>query len=192
MRELKWGVMCHYLPETTRNDRDIMLDPEEWNRQVVKFDVEALALQLEEIGAGYLLFTIGQNSGYYCSPNAIYDDITGIKPSKCSDRDLIGDLCDALAARNVKFFAYLPSGAPVKDLAVVEKLGWLNLGLAENSEKNIGKRKRRLAEFQQKWEAVVREWSLRWGSRVAGWWIDGCYYSYGSLKIFAVCKNHTK
>ena len=35
----------------------------------------------------------------------------------------------------------------------------------------------RLAEFQRKWEAVIREWSLRWGKSVSGWWIDGCYFA---------------
>ncbi len=37
-------------------------------------------------GAKYLLFTIGQNSGHYCTPNAAYDRIAGITPSKCSRR----------------------------------------------------------------------------------------------------------
>ena len=27
------------------------------------------------------------------------------------------------------------------------------------------------------WEAILREWSLRWGGRVHGWWIDGCYFA---------------
>lgn len=35
----------------------------------------------------------------------------------------------------------------------------------------------RLAAFQEKWEAVIRDWSGRWGDRVKGWWIDGCYFA---------------
>jgi hypothetical protein len=35
----------------------------------------------------------------------------------------------------------------------------------------------RLVEFQRKWEAVIREWSLRWKDDVSGWWIDGCYFA---------------
>ena len=31
-------------------------------------------------------------------------------------------------------------------------------------------------EFQLKWEQVIREWSTRWGPKVAGWWFDGCYW----------------
>ena len=33
----------------------------------------------------------------------------------------------------------------------------------------------RMTEFQTMWEAVIREWSDRWGESVSGWWIDGCY-----------------
>jgi hypothetical protein len=34
----------------------------------------------------------------------------------------------------------------------------------------------RNAEFQHNWEAIIREWSVRWGDKVAGWWFDGCYW----------------
>ena len=23
----------------------------------------------------------------------------------------------------------------------------------------------------------MREWSLRWGDKIGGWWIDGCYFA---------------
>jgi hypothetical protein len=71
--------------------------------------------------------------------------------------------------------AYLPSGAPDRDPVAVEKLEWENGFEADGPEggRRLGKR---LAEFQVKWESVIREWSLRWGRRVSGWWIDGCYF----------------
>ena len=45
---------------------------DQWNDLVDHFDVEALADQLKSIGAGYHVLTIGQNSGYYLSSNAVY------------------------------------------------------------------------------------------------------------------------
>ena len=33
----------------------------------------------------------------------------------------------------------------------------------------------RRVEFQLQWQAVIREWFLRWGTKVAGWWVDSCY-----------------
>ena len=55
-----------------------------WMEMIDHFDVEGLAEQLKSVGAGYYLITIGQNSGYYLSPNATYDRLVGIEPSKCS------------------------------------------------------------------------------------------------------------
>ena len=68
--------------------------------------------------------TLGQNSGHYCSPNATYDRIVGIAPSKCSRRDLIADLAKALSARNIRLMVYLPSGAPAADPVARKALGW--------------------------------------------------------------------
>ena len=170
-KEAKWGLCCHYLVKKE-------MSADEWNRQVNSFDTDRLANQLEFCKAKYFLITIGQNSGHYCSPNSVYDSIVGIQPSKCSERDLISDLSSSLAKRGVKLLVYLPAGAPDKDPVAVEKLQW-EYGFKEDwiggqKRKHTGKR---LAEFQRNWEAVIREWSLRWGKKVCGWWIDGCYFA---------------
>jgi hypothetical protein len=163
MREARFGVMTHFLHDwITREQRDPMT-PENWNRLVDGFDVEAVADQLQSVGAAWYLISIGQNSGYYLSPNATYDRVTGIAPSKLSRRDLIADLGLALSRRGIKLMVYLPSGAPAGDAAARTALQWQN-GPNRN------------AEFQKKWEAIIREWSLRWGDKVAGWWFDGVYW----------------
>jgi alpha-L-fucosidase len=146
------------------------------NRQVDAFDVAGFTDQLASTGAKYLLFTIGQNSGHYCSPNATYDRIVRITPSKCSRRDLVADLAKALSARNIRLMVYLPSGAPASDPEARRKLGWRwgKPGGWQLPGEPVGGR---LAEFQRNWEAVIREWSLRWGNGVSGWWVDGCYFA---------------
>jgi F5/8 type C domain len=152
----RWGVMTHYLV-------DHKVSAQEWQNQVRKFDVQGLAKQLKSVGAGYYLITIGQNSGHYCAPNTKYDHFTGITPSKCSSRDLVADLYSALNPLGIKLMVYLPSGAPAQDPIAVDKLAWTN-GSVRNQQ------------FQVKWEAIIREWSLRWGKKVAGWWFDGVYW----------------
>jgi hypothetical protein len=154
-RAAKWGVFTHYL---TGKDTSV----EDWNRLVNSFDVEWLARQLEAIGAKYYFITLGQNSGHYCSPNATYDSYVGIQPSKCSTRDLVADLYKVLHPRGIRLLVYLPSGAPDQDPVAMPALQWQS-----------GPHRNR--EFQIKWEAVIREWSRRWGKTVAGWWFDGCY-----------------
>jgi hypothetical protein len=115
MKEARWGVMNHYLADWIGRRERIRMTVEEWNKLIDNFDVEGLAKQIESVGAGYYLITIGQNSGYYLSPKARYDQYVGIQPSKCSRRDLVADLYEALHKRGIKLMVYLPSGAPAGD-----------------------------------------------------------------------------
>jgi hypothetical protein len=163
MKEARWGVMTHYLADWIARRENMKMSIAEWNSLVDHFDVEGLAKQIESVGAGYYLITIGQNSGYYLSPNATYDRYVGIQPSKCSRRDLVADLCEALHKRGIKLMVYLPAGAPGGDPVARKALEW-----QQGAHRN--------REFHLKWEQVIREWSLRWGKKVVGWWFDGCYW----------------
>lgn len=173
-----WGVFCHYLADSPGFAGGSHITSEAWNRQVDAFDVPGLGRQLESVGVPYFFITIGQNSGYFLSPNAVYDELVGIRPSKCSQRDLVADLYDELHPKGIDLLVYLPSGAPAKDPVAVSQLEW-EWGFEGGWPEGWGARRsgKRLAGFQTKWEAVIREWSLRWGSKVRGWWIDGCYFA---------------
>lgn len=163
MAQARWGVMTHYLADWKSRDYNIDMNVDEWNKLIDKFDVEKLADQLQSAGVSYYQISIGQNSGYYLSPNATYDKIVGIRPSKLSRRDLVADLYEALNKRGIKLMVYLPSGAPAGDKVADSALEWTN-GPVPNRE------------FQRKWELVIRTWSERWGKKVVGWWFDGCYF----------------
>jgi alpha-L-fucosidase-like protein len=163
MQNARWGVMTHYLADWQARVHNLNMSVDEWNRLVDGFDAEGIAKQLESAGAKYYQISIGQNSGYYLSPNTTYDRLVGITPSKCARRDLVADLYEALHKRGIKLMVYLPSGAPGQDKTADAALGWSN---GPNPNK----------DFQRKWEQVIREWSERWGKKVAGWWFDGCYF----------------
>ncbi len=156
MRDRGWGVMTHYLAHSN-------MTANEWNKLIDNFNVSAIASQLNAVKTGYYQITIGQNSGYYLSPNTVYDQIVGIKPSRLSTRDLVSDLYVALNKHDIKLMAYLPSGAPVGDQSAVTALEFTN-----GPHRNL--------EFQLKWEKVIAEWSKRWGEKVSGWWFDGVYW----------------
>jgi hypothetical protein len=68
-----------------------------------------------------------------------------------------------LHKRGIRLIAYLLSGAPGQDTAARAAL----------QAEGAGRRNR---DFQLKWEHVIRDWSLHWGTNVAGWWFDGCYW----------------
>jgi hypothetical protein len=161
MMQSKWGMASHYLADSAGCQQTTALGVEAWNRQIDAFDVAGLSRQLAEAHVPYFFISLGQNSGFYLSPNRTYDELVGIVPSKCSRRDLIADLAAALAPYGIRLMVYLPAGAPSNDATAKERLET--------------PRDDRMLAFQQRWEAVVREWSLRWGRSVQGWWIDGPY-----------------
>jgi hypothetical protein len=167
-----WGVMTHYLADWQARMHHFDMDVSVWNKLVDGFDVEGMAKRLEQAGAGHYQLSIGQNSGYYLAPNATYDGIVGEKPSKCSRRDLVADLYEALKKPDIKLMVYLPSGAPGQDQTACARLQW-ERGPYPNTE------------FQLNWERVIADWSRRWSGKVEGWWFDGCYWPntmYRSLR----------
>lgn len=154
-KEAGYGVFMHFLPG---DDKQLAL--------VERFDVEALAGQLEEMGARYLMITLGQNSGYYIAPNAAYDRYTGYAPGeRCARRDLPLDLYRALQPRGIRLLLYLPAQTPNRDPRAQKAFG-LPEG-AQDQPIDL--------DFARKWAEVIREWADRYRDKVAGWWFDGCY-----------------
>ncbi|MCC6819645.1 MAG: alpha-amylase family protein [Verrucomicrobiota bacterium] len=172
--EARYGGFMHFLPG---DDRQLA--------QVQDFDVEALARQLETVGASYFVLTLGQNSGYFNSPNATYDRITGYAPSeRCSSRDLPHDLQQALRSRGIRLMLYLPCQVPNQDARAQKAFG-----LPE------GKQDQPIdLAFARKWATVIQEWSDRYGDKVAGWWFDGGYdhihFNEAIAQIYATAVKH--
>jgi len=157
LRNAKYGVFVHFLGGGSQ-----------WNQKVNSFNVETFADQIARTKAGYVIFTLGQNSGYYCSPNTAYEKYAGYQiGERCSKRDLPMELAEALARRGIRFMLYLPSRSPQRDKKAMTGLN------------DVHERQPAPQEFTRKWSAVIREWSLRYGSKISGWWFDGSYNTLG-------------
>jgi len=185
LKDARWGAFVHFLADPPSSMASAGMSAADWNRRVDGFDCEGLASQLEAAGASYCFLTLGQNSGHFCSPNTTYERLTGVQPCKCSRRDLMMDLHSSLSSRGIRLLAYLPSHAPMHDMEAVRKLKftppwdfsqWSPIS-GSYSAKDFESVDERVSQGQRNWEAVIREWSLRWGSRVKGWWFDGCYFA---------------
>ncbi len=175
----RWGVFCHYLAAGPGVALPLTpgLTAEAWRRQVDAFDVEGLARQLHAVHARYFFITIGQGSGHFCAPNETYDRLTGISPSKCSRRDLVSDLHAVLAPLGIKLLVYSGSGIAHRDVEARPGLKLKHHHMDPGSGGFKIWREHRQVEFMRNIEAIHRDWSTRWGKKVAGWWIDGCYES---------------
>ncbi len=189
LRNAEYGFFLHFLfgvfdeldtkyPPFSQAARDA------WNRRVDAFDVKRIAAQLHELGAGFAWMSIGQNSGYFCSPNAALDEIMGwdAATSQCSQRDLISDFEHALAEYGIPLMVYTTTFAPAFDREEQLRLKcvppWVNSICYGKQQEYaaITTADFRLQGFLRRWSRIHAEWSQRWQRRVHGWWVDGGYY----------------
>jgi hypothetical protein len=169
--ESNYGVMFHFMPQPWKETEQSyplhepadLPSPAEWNQLVDGFDIEAVADQLSQVKAGYLLLSLGQTSGYYLAPNPVYDEIAGFCPGeRCSTRDLPSELHRVLDRHGLRLMLYLP----VETAAEVEpKFG--------RKRGDATARAPRPDAFIERWAQVIQWWSDHYGSKVAGWWFDG-------------------
>lgn len=141
--EAKYGLFFHFVSGG-------IWTPEEWNAWVNAVDVEKVADQAKEIGAGYVGITLGQNDMYACAPNPVIEKVFGAYTSK---RDLPMDLAIALEKRNIPMMLYL---AAHNHEHMVPTL----VPLTEHD---------RYAQ----WIKVAQWYSDHYGTRCKSWWVDG-------------------
>ena len=141
LRDARLGVFMHFLPGDAKS-----------LAKVDDFDVPALVRQLKDMGAAYFVVTLGQNSGFFNSPNAVYDQFLGSAAGeRCSRRDLPLDLYRALQPEGIRLMLYLPCQTPNQDSRAQRAFG-----LPE------GKKDQPInEEFARKWAKAIHEWSAR-------------------------------
>ena len=164
----KWGMFNHFLNLEPSRWRAFGKEYKDYNERVKAFDASRYAKLANELNAGYVVFTITQLQRYMCAPNKTYNEITGLKTGEgCSDRDLIADIIDELDKYNIPLFLYFTGDGPSADKEIAEKMGYKKDDpcVTESYVKN--------------WTSVMAEYAKRYGNKIHGWWIDGCYDKSG-------------
>ena len=164
----KWGVFHHYLyniqnnPLFTNNQNAGETD---WNVCTEALDVKRLAKTLHDIGAGYYFITVMQGRKYMIAENGAYRNIVGdeIADECLSRRDLIEELYQELIKYDIDLYLYFTGDGPYKDEQIGKLFGFTD------PRQNIS------MEFVKKWSDVLKDYSLRYGNKVKGWWLDGMY-----------------
>ena len=85
------------------------------------------------------------------------------------------DLSDALSKHNTGLMVYHGSSGPRANLTAREALGIKSHWSDAGGWGGFAWKNSRNPAFHRLWNDIHREWSSRWGTRVSGWWIDGCY-----------------
>lgn len=165
----KWGVFNHFLyilqnDARTENSQGKHTD---WNTLVEEFNVEKLAENLHKMGAKYYVITVMQGTKFMIAPNQTFDKIAGTKAGEaCAKRDLIADMVAAFSKYGIDLFLYFTGDGPHASAPENEKFGFVGGG------QKVSK------AFVEKWASVLEEYALRYGDKIKGWWIDGCYRDY--------------
>ena len=171
LSQAKWGVFTHYLSAIQNNPNhpnNQGVGETAWDECVKALDVEKLARGLHDCGAHYYFITLLQGDERMIAPNRTFDEIAGTRPGEaCSTRDLVLDLYDALKPYDIDLYLYYTGDGPYKNEAVGRKFGF-----TEPRGDGV------TMPFVEKWAAVLEEYAVRYGDKVKGWWIDGCYRDY--------------
>jgi F5/8 type C domain/Alpha-L-fucosidase len=135
----------------------------DWNRMVDGFDVPAFVKDVRSTGAKYVIFPVGQTSGFYNSPNNFFISRTGTKLGEyVPRRDLVKDVARALKKYKISTLVYIaaegPTAAPVN---ILQSFPVRDDQASPETRASINN--------------MVREWSKRWGTDVVGWWMDGSW-----------------
>lgn len=156
MQDGPFGIMVHYLSCISDREGNRI----DFNEMADKFDVPAFMDNLEKMGAKWLIFPFGQNTGYYWSENPVVESrIAG----RCSNRDLMVEIATACKERNIKFIAYLPCEMDDCEEGMRNAFLW---------DASSGKQ-----EFMELWMQAIEYWAKKLGDKLDGWWYDGAYDS---------------
>lgn len=187
----RYGISNHFLPNYQNLSPAIPDDEkwqpgETWDDFLSTFDVDAYASAVENLGAGFVILTIDQHSGYNLAPSSVYDTILGIAPGvrSPSRRDLVAEISQALGQRKIKLICYFMGYPPA-----TASLTYYDDDAAPHSPDRWGDMLvTRILETEpfspiitreatRMHAAVVRDFGLRYQNAIAGFWFDGMYNS---------------
>jgi Alpha-L-fucosidase len=163
----KYGIMIHWVPESY----SLYGDTPAWKRYeqaVNQFDVEAFADMVGKTGAAWVVFTT--THGKYFFPGPLHT-LDAVLPGRTCHRDLIGEIADALERRHIRLMLYFhPGPGPTEDPEWARAAGISPVDDAKNIDIML---------------RMYREIGHRYGTRLAGWFIDGGSAYYWAELLFS-------
>jgi hypothetical protein len=153
MVQAKYGVMVHW----TSQSKPEQGRPSAYCQAVRDFDVHKFADVLDEMGAGYVVFTTSHSEFYFPGPNRVIDEIL---PGRTCSRDLIGDLAQALSKHGIKLELYFHPGHDDIEW-------WRRTHFDDDKDK-----------YFDLWCRVIGQIGQQYGSLIAGYWFDDATFTY--------------
>jgi hypothetical protein len=180
MTKGKYGIFMHYqyrillgysIWTKPQFPNAAQMTAAEWNRLVDGFEAKGFAAQMAEAKVGWVMFCLDDHYfAWPCAPNRTFSELTGYAPGeKCSRRDLIMDVANALNAEGIKLICYFAGlNGYMKEPKVTAGLMDEVSGRGEFNEKIPPP-----AEGRRRRLVVLKEYADRYQDKIAGWWFDG-------------------
>ena len=153
MVQAKYGVMVHW----TSQSKPEQGSPLAYCQAVRNFNAHKFADVVDEMGAGYVVFTTSHAEFYFPGPNKVIDEIL---PGRTCSRDLIGDLAQALSKKGVKLELYFHPGHDDIEW-------WQQTHFNDDKEK-----------YFDLWCRVIGQIGQQYGPSIAGYWFDDAAFTY--------------
>jgi hypothetical protein len=153
MVRAKYGVMVHWTSQSKQEQGDAL----PYCEAVRNFDVRKFADTLDEMGAGYLVFTTSHAEFYFPGPNKVIDEIL---PGRTCPRDLIGDLSQALSKHGIKLELYFHPGH--------DDIEWWRRTHFDDDK----------VKYFDLWCRIIAQIGTQYGAAVAGYWFDDAAFTY--------------
>ena len=158
MSQGKFGMMVHWCvpktpPQFGKRIEDI-------DKATDRFDLDRFIKDFRRTEADWLIFTIGQGSGF-AGPNQAFDHVAG--SGHCARRDLVLEIAERVEKLGKRFITYMHCSVEIQPDWVKKGFGW------KKSSGDVP------AEIQKQYTAVIEEYSRRFGKLLDGWWFDGAF-----------------
>ena len=153
MVQAKYGVFVHW----TSQSKPERGSPLPYCQAVRNFDVQKFADVLDEMGAGYIVFTTSHAEFYFPGPNKVIDEIL---PGRTCSRDLVGDLAQALSKHGIKLELYFHPGH--------DDVEWWRRTHFDDDK----------GKYFDLWCRVISQIGQQYGPLIAGYWLDDATFTY--------------
>jgi len=154
LAKCRFGIGVHWTAQTVPRNGS----PKPFPKAVADFDLDGFIAAVEHAGADYVLFTAAHALQMLPAPHPVIDRVL---PNRTSERDLMRELADALAAKQKHLLVYYNHSCNHKQDAE-----W---------EKAVGYHAPNKARFAQNLMDIVGYMGERYKEKVKAWWFDSPY-----------------
>ena len=149
-----FGIAAHWTAQSV----PVSGPPLPFARAVADFDIEGFLTGIRDCGADYVLFTAAHALQKLPAPSKTIDRLSADRTCR---RDLLWELADGCARRNLKFIVYYNHSC--------------NHGDDPAWEQAVGYHGPDKQAFADNIMSIVGELGERYGERLAAWWFDSSY-----------------